>query len=80
MEQEYIYSYISYIFHTGKTPPNILRNLNFIDLLKPIIYHLWLLRLNKRNSWEKGFCKTSNTNKQSQTNDRNKQIQSNYEG
>ena len=40
MEQEYIYSYISYIFHTGKTPPNILRNLNFIDLLKPIIYHL----------------------------------------
>ena len=37
MEQEYIYSYISYIFHTGKTPPNILRNLNFIDLLKPII-------------------------------------------
>ena len=32
----------------------------------------------KRNSWEKGFSKT--TNKQSQTNDRNRQIQSNYEG
>ena len=28
MEQEYIYSYISYI---------ILKNLNFIDLLKPIM-------------------------------------------
>ena len=28
--------------------------------------------------WEKGFSKT--TNKQSETNDRNKQIQSNYEG
>ena len=32
----------------------------------------------KRNSWEKGFSKT--TNKQSQTKDRNRQIQSNYEG
>ena len=31
-----------------------------------------------RNSWEKGFSKT--TTKQSQTNDRNRQIQSNYEG
>ena len=36
------------------------------------------LDLNKRNSWEKDFSKT--TNKQSQTNDRNRQIQSNYEG
>ena len=33
---------------------------------------------NKRNSWEKGFSKAMN--KQSQTNDRNRQIQSNYEG
>ena len=76
MEQEYIYSYISYISHTGKTTPNIFKNLNFIDLLKPIIPPL----LNKRNSWKKGFCKTINTNKQAQTNDRNKQIQLNYEG
>ena len=38
----------------------------------------YILRLNNKNSWEKGFSKT--TYKQSQTNDRNRQIQSNYEG
>ena len=32
--------------HIGKTPFNILKNLNIIEL-----------RLNKRNSWEKGFSK-----------------------
>ena len=49
--------------------------MNFIDLLKPIIPPLVTSDLTcKRNSWEKGFSKT--TNKQSQTNDRNRQIQS----
>ena len=59
------------VCHTGKTPFNILKNLNFIDILTPIIPPLVP---HKRNSWEKCFSKT--TNKQSQTNDRSKQIQS----
>ena len=71
MKQEYISYWQNTVQHSQK--------LEFHrSFLKPIIPPLVTNRLNKRNSWEKGFSKT--TNKQSQTNDRNRQMQSNYEG
>ena len=68
MKQEYISYWQNTLQHSQK--------LEFIDLLKPIIPQRYLDLT--RGTWEKGFSKT--TNQQPQTNDRNRQIQSNYEG
>ena len=64
MKQEYTSYWQNTLEHSQKP--------EFYKSLKPIIPPL------VRNSWEKGFSKI--TNKQLQTKDRNRQIQSNYEG
>ena len=53
--------------------PQHSQNLEFYRSFKTDHTTSKLLKLNKRNGWEKGFSKTTNkTNKQSQTNDRNR--------
>ena len=72
MKQEYISYWQNTLQHSQK--------LEFIDLLKPIIPQCYLDLTRGTAGRRATNQQRKTTNQQPQTNDRNRQIQSNYEG